>query len=334
MDSSRTVEVHKSIDTVDSVEWDDVVSRSGAPVFYRSRYLRAYERFPLTGVEAFFYFVVRERGHAVTVLPVSLIHGLDPLGQLRTRYPLSGAERGLISHVWHCYDAWLPGRDHTAAVVEAMRELAAELGAAWYGFVNVPRGSPLRERLVAEGFPAVHIEDRFRSDLRGMADPEAYIATASPRGRANLRRNVRRAREAGVRVRVLPPARSDLAEVAGLCADTAARHGTGSFYPHEVFAGFVTALGDRAGVIEVREHDRLVGVAVCLYDGARFHAWACGVDYEVGGNYSPYPVLYLASVEHALREGCTTMEGGRGNHVFKLRHGLTPLALDACLLPL
>ncbi|GAA3816953.1 hypothetical protein GCM10022226_42020 [Sphaerisporangium flaviroseum] len=276
---------------------------------------------------------MRDRGRAVTVLPVSLLRGLDPLGQLRTRYPLSGDERGLISHVWHCYDAWLPGRDHTAVIVEAMRSLAAELGAAWYGFVNVPHGSPLRDGLVAAGFPARHIEDRFVADLRGMAGVADYIATAGRRGRANLRRNGRRAYETGVTTSVADVARSDLTEIARLCAVTADRHGTGSFYPHELFAGFVTEIGQGACVIEVREGRRLVGAAICLRDETRFHAWACGVDYAVGGNYSPYPILYTATVEQALREGRSTLEGGRGNHVFKVRHGLTPLALDACLLP-
>lgn len=328
-----TVDVHKSVEAVDAAEWEDVVSKSGAPVFYRLPYLRAYERFPLTDIASFFYFVVREAGRAVAVLPVSLLRGLDPLGQLRARYPLTGTELGLISHVWHCYDAWLPGRDHTEVLTGEMRSLATELGAAWYGFVNVPRGSPLRDALAARGFPAEHIEDRFVADLRDLADVDAYIATASAGGRANMRRNRRRAHDSGVTVRVTDPARCDLTEIAELCAVTAARHGTGSFYPAEVFTGFVTALGGHARVIEVREGARLVGVAICLADASRFHAWACGVDYEVGGNYSPYPLLYTASVEQALREGCRTLEGGRGNHVFKLRHGLSPLPLYACLLP-
>ncbi|MEU6740716.1 GNAT family N-acetyltransferase [Streptosporangium sandarakinum] len=333
MSASLTVEISTSIETVDTAEWDEVVSRSGAPVFYRSRYLRAYERFPLIAIEAFFYFVVRAGGRAVTVLPVTLLRGLDPLGQLRVRYPLSGDETGLLSHVWHCYDAWVPGEPNLEAVTGAMRELAGERGAAWYGFVNVPRGSALGEGLVSLGFPARHIEDRFRVDLRPFGDVADYVASANPRGRANMRRNGRRAGDAGARGASLPLEEADLAEIGELCQRTAARHGTGSFYPQEVFAGFLTELGDAAHVIEVRERGRLVGVAVCLRDESRFHAWACGVDYEVGGNYSPYPLLYPLSVGQALREGLTTLEGGRGNHVFKLRHGLTPLPLDACLLP-
>lgn len=331
-----TVDVHKSIDAVDLTEWDDVVSEAGAPVFYQAHYLRTYERFPLTDIESFSYFVVRDRGRAVAVLPVSLLRGLDPLRQLRARYPVTGEERGLLSHVWHCYDAWIPGAStpaHVAAVTGAMCDLARDLGAAWYGFVNVPAGSWLREALLAEGFPAHHIEDRYQVDLRGMTRVDDFIAGARPTGRKNYRRNGRRAADAGVRVRVAPPRDVDLAAVTALCAATSKRHGTGGYYPEELFTGFVTALGDAACVIEIHEEERLVGVAVSLRDRTRFHAWACGVHYDVGGNYSPYPLLYTTSVAQALAEGRDTLEGGRGNHVFKRRHGLTPLALDACLLP-
>lgn len=323
------VGIFTSIEALDDAEWDGVVAASGAPVFYQSRYLRAYESFPLTPVKLFRYFVVRERGRAVAVLPVSLIDGLDPLGQLRARYPLTGQEPGLLSHVWHCYDAWLPGAPHLEAVVDAMRELAGELGAAWYGFVNVAHGSPLRESLIELGFPAEHIEDRFRLDLRGVTD---HTAPATPRGRANLRRNRRRAAEAGVSYTVRPAGTANLAEIGRLCAMTAAKHGSSGFYPPELFAGFVTALGDLAQAVEVRQGERLIAAGVCLRDRHRFHAWACGVDYRVDGRFSPYPLLHAATVEQAMCEGRTLFEGGRGNAAFKLKHGLLRLGLDACLL--
>jgi CelD/BcsL family acetyltransferase involved in cellulose biosynthesis len=209
-----------------------------------------------------------------------------------------------------------------------MRDLAREQGAAWYGFVNVPHGSALRAELIGLGFPAEHIEDRFRLDLCA----DSPFASATPSGRANLRRNRRRAAEHGVRQRLVPVADADLIEIAELCAATAAKHGTGGFYPPELFAGFVAALGDLAEVIEVRQGDRLIAAGVCLRDRTRLHAWACGVDYQVEGNFSPYPVLYAASVEQAVHEGRTVFEGGRSNHVFKLRHGLAAVGLDACLL--
>ncbi|MGW0801462.1 GNAT family N-acetyltransferase [Nonomuraea sp. NPDC002799] len=284
-------------------------------------------------MKSFRYLVVREGGRPVAVLPVSLIDGLDPLGQLRARYPVTGAERGLLSHVWHCYDAWLPGAQRLETMLKAvagvLRELAVELEADWYGFVNVAHDSPLRAALIELGFPAEHIEDRFRLDLRGLPDP---LAHATQKARANLRRGRRRAAEAGVWQRVGPAGEADLMEIGRLCARTAAKHGTGGFYPPELFTDFVTGLGDLALAIEIRQGERLIAAGIVLRDGRRFHAWACGVDYEVEGGFSPYALLHAATAEQAVREGCEVLEGGRGNPRFKLRHGLSRVALDACLL--
>ncbi|MFG1942878.1 GNAT family N-acetyltransferase [Nonomuraea sp. NPDC048826] len=279
-------------------------------------------------MKSFRYAVVREHGRPVAVLPLALMDGLDPLGQLGARYPVTGSERGLLSHVWHCYDAWLPGAARLAPVAGAMRALALELEADWYGFVNVAHDSPLRAGLVELGFPAEHIEDRFRLDLRGLPHP---FARATRKARANLRRGRRRAAECGVRQWAGPPGEADLLEIGRLCARTAARHGSGGFYPPDLFAGFVTGLGDLALAIEIRQEERLVAAGIVLRDGRRFHAWACGVDYDVAGGFSPYALLHAATAEQAVREGCEVLEGGRGNAGFKLRHGLSRVALDACL---
>lgn len=328
MSDSLEIGIFTSIDALDGAEWDAIVSSCGAPVFYRHRYLRSYARHPLAAVQSFRYLVVREGGRPVAVLPVSLMDGLDPLGQLRARYPVTGAERGLLSHVWHCYDAWLPGAPALEAVADAMRALALELEADWYGFVNVAHDSPLRAGLAELGFPAEHIEDRFRLDLRGLPHPFVH---ATRKARANLRRGRRRAEESGVWQRVGIAGEADLMEIGRLCARTAARHDTGGFYPPELFAGFVTGLGDLALAIEIRQEERLVAAGIALRDGRRFHAWACGVDYDVTGGFSPYALLHAATAEQAVREGCEVLEGGRGNPRFKLRHGLSRLGLDACL---
>ena len=44
-------------------------------------------------------------------------------------------------------------------------------------------------------------------------------------------------------------------------------------------------------------------------------------------------VLFGESVALALRLGRRTFEGGRGNETFKVRHGLSPLPLDAYVRP-
>ncbi len=116
-----------------------------------------------------------------------------------------------------------------------------------------------------------------------------------------------------------------------MCGRTAARFGNPGFYPASTFVRFVSALGARAQVLAIRQHGRMVAVGVCLTDERRFHTWACGVDYNVSGNASPYALLFAESVALAIRLGSAVIEGGRSNAVFKTRHGLSIRHLDAYL---
>ena len=332
------VERIRELDRIDPAEWDRVVAQAAAPVFYSHDFVAAYHRAPLAPIDGHTYLVVRRRadGTAIAVLPAYLQRRPDPIGCLTAAYPeLRGA--ALLSHVWHCYDGRLPATiDHqelVPAVLDALRTEACALGAEWFGLVNVSRGSATGNALTAAGLPLRHLLERFTMDLRGLTRFEDYLDRLSPNNRHNLQRNLRRAEEAGVRTELLPASRARLDEVAALSAATATRFGNTTFYRQDTFADFVRALGPSAGVIEVRQHGRLVSHVVYLTDQERFHAWTGGVDYEVDGNFSAYRVMHAAFVGLAIELGLSTLEGGRSNGDFKQRHGLSPLPLDAMILP-
>jgi GNAT acetyltransferase-like protein len=332
------VEVHDQLDGDARAEWDAVVRAAGAPIFYRSRYLAAYQRHPLADIDHFGYLLVRGAGGGpgLAAVPVACYPRPDPLGSLRAIHPGIHEQRALLSHVWHCYDSHLVGAAHrpelVAAVLDAMATLAAGWSAAWYGLVNVPRDSPTAAALTAAGLPGRHLVDRFVADLSGLSDIEDYLRRLRPRARANLTRNRRRADDAGLTCDTVPAAGADLEEIAELAARTAARFGSAGFYPTDTFARFVSALGDCVHVLRVRHGGRLVAVGVCLTDERRFHTWTCGVDYDVPGA-SPYALLFTESVALALRLRRPVLEGGRSNAVFKQRHGLAVRHLDAHLAP-
>ncbi|WP_197288945.1 GNAT family N-acetyltransferase [Nocardia sp. NRRL S-836] len=309
--------------------------RAGAPVFYEHAYLDAYEQAPLTNIDAFAYLVVKRGDETVAVTPAYLQTAADPLGCLYAAYPEARDQPALLSHTWHCYDAHVPstlGVDVVPTVISGLLRVASLYRAQWCGFVNVRRGSELGQELRANGLPARHLVDRWTADLTGVTDYEHYLARLGERARANLRRTGRRSGEAGVTTEVLPVSAAALDEITALCGLTATRFDNNGFYPEGTFAKFVTALGGRVHVIEVRQRGRLVAAGVCLTDETRFHTWTCGVDYAVDGNYSPYAVLFAESVRLAIELGKPVLEGGRGNTVFKQRHGLTPRHLDAVLL--
>ncbi|MCI0688388.1 MAG: hypothetical protein L0Y54_14305, partial [Sporichthyaceae bacterium] len=206
--------------------WDEMVRAEGAPVFYRSDYLTAYHDSPLALVDRFGYMVIRDgsspESPPVALLPVALHRRPDPLGLLRLAHPGIEAEPALLSHVWHCYDTRIVGAVRRPEVVRAaldtLRSLAASWGARWYGMVGVARGGATAEALATAGLTGTHLVDRFTADLTGVADLESYLGRLRRPGRANLRRNARRAAETGFTIAVVTPAAADLTEIAELCA--------------------------------------------------------------------------------------------------------------------
>ncbi len=332
-----TVKVYDNPDDLTAIGWDEVVGAAGAPVFYESAYLAAYHRFPLGAIERFGYVVIHESPAElpVAVLPVALHTRADPLGWLRTSQPGIEHERALLSHVWHCYDTQLVGAvdrpDVVATLLTALGSLARSWDAPWLGFVNVERGTQTAAALANAGLTGGHLMDKYTADLAGLTELDGYLRRLGTRPRANLTRSARRAAETGMTTTITSVTDTDLDEVAELCARTTARLGSAQFYPATTFAQFVEALGGCVQVLAVRQAGRLVATGVCLTDEQRFHTWACGVDYNVTGNASPYAVLFAQSVAQAIKVGATVFEGGRANDVFKLRHGLSARPLDAYL---
>lgn len=327
-----------SIGDVDPVEWDAVVAAAGAPAFYSSTYLAAYEREPLSDVATTRYLLGRDADRLVAAVPLYLMPRPDPLGMLTPGFPVAAGESALLSHNWHCYDGTLvtagPARPElVAAVLDGMRAEAIRLGASWYGFVNVTRGSTTSAALAAAGLPLRHLEDRFATDLSGLSDLDGYLARLDPRYRQNVRRRRRRADEAGVELSVGTTGDIDLAEAAGLCRATAAGFGNRDFYPAGVFERFLLLLAPVTRVIEARYRGRLIGVCICLLDEGRLHTWIGGYDHDgAGHNVSPYTVCFAEAVSLALELHRPVLEGGRRNADYKRRYGLLPRPLDACLL--
>jgi predicted N-acyltransferase len=325
---------------VDRAAWDDVVDSSRASIFYRSAVLAAYEQFPLQEIETALYLTAFDptTGRLEAVLPLYLLPWTDPLGVLsQVTGPLTGS-RMLLSHVWHWYDTSLPARRLDGAVVEAflhaISRLAEESGAACAALVNVPGRNGLVTLLTQAGAKGVEAERRFVLDLCGLRSLEAYLGSLRKSARRNLRVYARRAEEAGVECRVEAPPLGAADDVVELCRRAAAKHGNDDWYGHDSLAGFLHACGPAVRLVRVRRGDETLAASICFVDGHRLHTWAGGADYSSGERFSPNYLLFHEEVRLALESGCRIFEGGRRNDAFKLRHGLQPLPLFACALPI
>jgi predicted N-acyltransferase len=332
-----TTSVYSDIADVPADEWDLVVERTGAPVFYRHAYLSAHARAAVSSARAQVLIMARDgSGEPVAICPASLQSPSDPLGALTEHVDgYHPDDRALLSHNWQCYDTRLTAIDDDASprIVQTLHEVAVEAGACWLGFVNVAAG-PQLAALAAAGFDVTEVDERFCLDLRELRTIEDFLERLRPSARRNLRRYRLRAQESGVTVENLAVRDADLDEAVALIRQTAARHGTADFYRDGPFQDFLRSLGELVTMIRISDPDRLLAVGFCLPDRDRFHMWTCGAVYQHDAAFSPYGLLFLETVRAALASGRPILEGGRRNREYKERHGLHRLALHAAMLRL
>ncbi|WKX10498.1 GNAT family N-acetyltransferase [Streptomyces sp. NL15-2K] len=334
----HVVEVHE--ECVDPVGWDHVVDRSGAPLFYRSDVLRSYRRHPLQETLDQYYLTVRRRrtGAVEAVLPLFRLPAADPLGVIGSVLPSfrEGGDPVLLSHVWHWYDTRLPALSADPALVDAVcqavESLAAECGVQAFGFINVLEDSELATLLGKTRLRGVCADARYTVDLMAFRTAEDYI-TGLPRGpRQDLRRQLRRAQAAGARTAVeTEPDEATLRDVASLCRATAAKHGNPGWYQPARLTGFVHGVEAGLRLLTVRIAGRLVAASISFTDGTVFHNWTAGSLPPARLSFSPYAVLFHASLRAALDEGCELLEGGRRNDDWKTRLGMTRRPLSCWL---
>lgn len=315
--------------------WDELVASDGASLFYRSDVLRAYHKFPLRKVLRAYYLTVRRKGAGIplAIMPAYLQPAEDPLHVLTAMMP--GFEpQGpplLFSHVWHWYDTQIPARGLSAEVLDAvcseLRALASDVGAQGFGFMNVGEGTALAATLRATGREPMAIDARHTMNLRGFGSLDDYLATVPSRARQDLRRNARLAVRDGAEVRVEPPDRATMAEVARLCDATSAKHGNHDWYRQGRFIDFVCALAEHARLVTVRQDRQVAAASISFVDRRRFHNWAAGSLPYKEMTFSPYMVLLAATVSAAIDSGCDVLEGGRRNDSWKRRFGFTRLPL-------
>ncbi len=336
---TATVEIHDDVTAIP--DWDALMDEAGAPVFYSSTFLSAYRKAEMSPAGAYAYLMLRDADRSArAALPAVLLPQMDPVGSLAVyepsipRHPL-----GLVSHAWHCYDTWLPARggqtdlEGVAAVLDGLRELAADFAAPWYGLINVDATGMLAAALDGIGAHGVPIDERYVLDLPPGFGLNDYLYQLSSRYRYTMRVHQRRAARTGAAVRVLRPEAADLDAHLDLVRLTGAKHGVADFYPQGGFQDFQLRLGDAVRIIEVSVAGRVVGVGICLVDAWRLHFWTCGVDYAAAGEFSPFYVLFYEALRLAVELGVPRFECGRRNGAFKRRYGLRPIPLLAYVSP-
>ncbi|RSM51509.1 hypothetical protein DMB66_41870 [Actinoplanes sp. ATCC 53533] len=335
--SDVTVEVAHTIGSVNVDDWQRVVAGARAPLFYGLDYLRSYERYPVGPVDAVRYLTVYRSGEPVAVFPCYLQRAFDPLGVFPAELPTAG--RALLGHVWYCYDTRIPmladrperAEDIGRAVLDRLARLRSDEGAVLAGLVNVDGRDPVLAVARRHGWTVVPVDTRHQLPLAGLGSFAGYLASLNRKARHNLARNLRRCADAGAVVSVAAPDRAGLDEVCEVCRLTAAKFGNEEFYSPNRFPDFVLGLGRQALVVRIDGPRELLGAAVLLVDDDRLHMWVAGFRYATVDGFSPHYVLWSTSIRIALERGLALVEGGRRNGDFKMRYGMRPVPLFACV---
>jgi predicted N-acyltransferase len=329
-----TIDVHRSLQSIDDDAYRALHAASAAPVFYDRRFLDAAEHSPLLPVEKVFYLCARDGDELVGVLPAYLqrVAAIDPLGLLQRTAGVrdDGGDLGLFSHIMHCWDSTVPVRpdrgDAFAALLREYERLARGEGARHAGLLNV-RDAGVLGQARGQGYRACHLVDRYDVDLRRFDHFEQFVQRLPNDGRCEMNRQLRKFEASGATARVIaPPFDGVLERLTELCFRTTARNGTPQYFPSAPLARFVRRCGGLVRLVVVECEDELVGGIICFEQGDHILLWSAGVVYD-RSSFSPYSLCFASAYRYAFARGLKRLEGGRLNERIKRRLGLTPVPL-------
>lgn len=329
------VEVLSSVDDLPP-ECGSIAKEQGlSTLYYGFEFLRAYEREPIQKVHHTRYLVVRDATGDVVAFVPCYVQG-DPLRAL----DLADGEVVLLSHVWHCSDTRLATRREdpaiAVAVTHTMTSLAGELGAGRYGFINVSADGPTARMLRAAGFTPKPVDTRYIIDLAEAGDFEGYLQNLRPNARREYRRQLNRARDAGVRMSVRVPEGAEDPDSLDLFEKLMANVGSAGYYDKERISRFLTYVPSGARIVEVHQGEELIAKAIVFVEETKIHAWAGGydryADARVERPFSSYYVLMARIIQLGFESNVRYFEGGRRNGPFKERYGMRPVDLDAYIM--
>jgi len=176
---------------------------------------------------------------------------------------------------------------------------------------------------------AVLVDRAYAAPIGGPDDP---LPEMRSKVRRELVRQWRRARDSGIELRVLQgeAMRPLLGEFTDLATAAAEKHGI-NIYGRDIFENLVAAPG--AVMLVAAHQGRMAAAFLCFLHRGRFSMWTGGIDYDDLRELRTYAFLMYESMAYAAAHGATIVDPGRGNFVYKTRHGFQGTDLLALVYP-
>jgi hypothetical protein len=326
----RTLRVVDAVAQVREVDWDRLDSPAG---FYQSyRWLGSLERTP-AGRGRVRYLLVEDFEGLAAALPVYRYErpARNPLYDLPRLFESVGPWTQAGSLVGGCaagYANGVPVRGDlppaeaaaaTALLLDGFSELAADdavLAALPY------LGEAAVERLPGSPRPLLRCGAEVTLDV-DWATFEEYERVLSSGRRGIVRRDLRRLREAGLRLATARLA-DRLEEVPRLLDVVQRRHGVPSD-PTQIRANLegvlASGLGDQALVFEARRGGELVAACVAYEFRGTLYLRSVGLREEGAPAGAYFGVMFYAPIEHAIARGLTRIHLGTQSLRAKLLRG-------------
>lgn len=325
------IEIYHSLSEIAELEYHQLHTRRAGTLFYDWRFLMAAETSPLLAVLETRYLVARAHGQMLALLPAYLqsLKVVDPFGVLAENAGLhdEGEDTILASHIMHCFDSTIPCARNSLALHDALlcrlRELACELGASYCGLLNV-QDPWLLQHAGAFGMNVNYMLDRWYAGLAEYSDFDQFVAALPYSGRSEMRRQIRKFEASTATLSMLAPPFDDrLEQLAALCQETTARHGTPHYFPAEPLARFARQCGSLVRLNLIEREGELIAGMFCFLEPQALHLWSAGMRYDQV-SFSPYTLAFANAYRYAFEHQIPRVEAGRLNAKIKTRLGLQP----------
>ncbi len=322
------------VDESDALEgWEALCREVGSP-FHTAAFCSVIQRH-WPGADQARHVVVNNGGICQAVVP-GFLYGACP----RLDYYRANVVPALAGEIIgsHALVGWLGGpiARHGAALIEALEihlDLCRDNNAMSFLFGIDGRAHHLLQELAGIGYRLGRLQTNMVLDIHPdhAIDP---VTRLKRKERAERRRVMRRADEAGLRLRIVTPSQAvPLAEL--IRSGVSPSNDQRDILPATFLRGVLQAdLPGMEVLLAVTPNDEVAAIALNFRWRETYYLWLSGNRKDLAKPFYPSDFLYQHAIRRAANLGITEIQGGRSPYPIKLAYGFRGVPIMCAIHPL